>query len=177
VTPRCARHSVKRGSVRVFVALVLFVASAASVAQVIESAREIIISPPIAVMPTTRDGWDKSTPEKSYFGVYAANKSGDEAWIVETFVPTERESVARNVHDAQLLAANTAVFAAIAGETIQKRVEYGNYVILVIEARRTDGRRYLRNIPFKSVDRAWLVTNELAADKVFLGLKSGYVDQ
>jgi hypothetical protein len=138
--------------------------------------REITLAPPISVTPIVRTNWDRSTPEAAYLGAYSANKAADKAWIIETFAPAERDTVARNVNDQQLLAGNTAIFAGIATETIQKRVEYGSYVILVVEARGKDGRRFLRNIPFKPVDGQWFVTNDLASDEMFLRLKSGYVD-
>jgi len=139
--------------------------------------REVALTPPLSVKPVTRDRWDRSTPEKSYLGAYSANKAADKAWIIATFAPAERGAIAKNVNDQQLLDANTAVFASIDAETIMKRVEYGDYVILVIEARGKDGRRFLRNIPLKPVAGQWFLTNDLASDRVFLELKSGYIDQ
>jgi hypothetical protein len=149
----------------------LLVSSAFAAARSEATIREVALAPPMSVEPINRDGWDRSTPEKSYLGAYSANKAADKAWIIATFAPTEREAIAKNVNDEQLLDANTALFASIAEETIQRRVEYATYVILVVEARRNDGRRFPRNIPFKPVDGQWFITNDLASDRVFLEVK------
>ncbi len=176
------RSQAMRPSRRAFATVLAFMLHPASLAWPDPAAQEIKLEPAIEVKAIevkmiSRERWDRSTPEKSYFGVHSANKNGDVEWIVAGFAPAERDSIRKYVGDKQLLDANTALFRSITRETIIKKVTYGDYVILVLEARRSDGRRFLRNIPFKSVGRDWLVTNDLSADPVFLGLKSGYVDQ
>ena len=125
----------------------------------------------------SRQNWDRSTPETSYLGAHAANEIADARWIVDTFAPDERKAIEQRVADKQLLDANTRLFRSMVSETITEKILYRGYVILVIEAVRSDGRRFLRNIPMKLVGRDWFMTNDLASDKVFLGLKSGYVDR
>jgi hypothetical protein len=166
----------KNSAASATLSLLLLLTGAFFTARADAGVREIALTPPIPVRPITRDSWDRSTPEKSYLAAYSANKAADKAWIIETFAPAEREAVAKNVNDQQLLDANTALFASIAEETIRRRVEHGAYVILIIEARGKDGRRFLRNIPFKPVAGQWFLTNDLASDQVFLELKSGYID-
>lgn len=141
------------------------------------SPQDIAITPPLEVTMISRESWDRSTPEKSYFGVYTANKKADRQWIVDTFVPEERDAIRKLVGDRQLLDANTRLFESINKETITKKIAYRGYVILIIEALRSDGRRFLRYVPMKLAGRDWLLTNDLASDKVFLNLKSGYVDR
>jgi hypothetical protein len=139
--------------------------------------KDVALDPGLAVQIVGKSGWDKSTPEKSYFGVYSANKAGDAAWIIDTFAPAERDGVTKLTSDQQLLAANTEIFKNNVQETIRRKIEYSGVVILVVEALRSDGRISLRNIPFKKVGTDWLVTNELSSDKYFLALKSGYIDR
>src|SRR5215469_10111762 len=95
-----------------FVSLLLLLTDAFFTARADAGVREIALTPPIPVIPITRDSWDKATPEKSYLGAYSANKAADKAWIIETFAPAERGAIAKNVNDQQLLDANTAVFAS-----------------------------------------------------------------
>jgi hypothetical protein len=137
--------------------------------------KEIEFMPALEARTIDKQDWNRSTPERCYLGIFTANKTADSQWIVEGFAPAERDSIRKMVADKPLLEANTQLFSNTAKETIAKKIIYGDYVILVVEAIRTDGRHHIRNIPFKRVGSDWLVTNDLSADKVFVELKSGYI--
>ena len=126
--------------------------------------------PPLEVKPiASRDQWDRSTPEKSFFGISAANRKGDRDWILAGFVPDEREEMGRLVH-GEMLKKNTEEYNKVEHEYILDRLEFGPYRILLIKMVDKDGSVFAKRTVFKKTEEGWLQTNSLRADPVVSGV-------
>ncbi len=121
-------------------------------------------TPPIVVESVAQKDWKRSTPIESYRGVFSANRSADAKWIESTFVESDRASVAEMMSDNKILKKNSWIYSNIKSDYITQLIEYGDYIILLIEHENKDGRRWPIDVVFKSTKDGWLVTNELSSD-------------
>lgn len=107
----------------------------------------------------------------------SANLSNDKEWILETFIPESRGEV-REAMTEDAVQRNAAYAEQVLGEVILEKIDYGQYVILVTQAKVKDGSVYVSSNPMVKTNDGWLLTKELADDPfvamVLWGLKFVY---
>ncbi|NUN12202.1 MAG: hypothetical protein HUU55_01045 [Myxococcales bacterium] len=134
-------------------------------------------TPPAEVPRIEKSEWNKGTPESSYAGVLSANLSNDREWILETFIPESRGEV-REAMTEDAVQRNAAYAEQVLSEAILEKIDYGQYVILVTQAKVKDGSVYVSSNPMVKTNDGWLLTKELADDPfvamVLWGLKFVY---
>ncbi len=125
-----------------------------------------VYDPPIEVHPVARDDWDRSTPEKAYAGIFAANRSGDIDWMLATFAPSERQEM-RAQMTAEAVEKNRLFMRTVVRELIRERIEYGPYVILITQSELPSGEKWGSPNPMIETPEGWALTNTLASDPFF----------
>jgi hypothetical protein len=123
--------------------------------------------PPKALTPAERATQSFATPESALAAMYAANKSNDLDWILETYAPDEREAT-KAALTSEEIKRNNALAANISALEILERVEYGeSYVVLIVAITVGSGTRFVHSIPMKKTEAGWFSTNELSDDPFF----------
>lgn len=127
----------------------------------------MVYEPAEAVPITGNPDWNTLTPESSFRAIFLANKLGDTNLIARGFIPTEREKIRSMTGQKEMIAKNTALYARIAKVTLLQKTFYGDYIILTTAQEDTTANQWRASYVFKLTEEGWLLTNELASDRVY----------
>ncbi len=111
--------------------------------------------------------WDTSTPESTLKAVFLANRQANTNLIIQGFVPADREKIRNMIMQPDVLEKNTTLYARLAKVSLLQKLFYGDYLILTTSQEDTKGAQWRASYVFKMTPEGWLITNELAADRVY----------
>ena len=120
------------------------------------------------VVPTSgQSTWDPRTPESSFRASFLANKSGNADLIVRGFAPAEQEKIRGMVSKKDMLEKNTSLYSRILKCQLLQKTFYGDYVILTAFNEDNTGKSWRSHYAMKNTPEGWLLSNDLASDKVY----------
>lgn len=130
--------------------------------------KSVEFAPPRALGPVTRDDWDQSSALSSYAGYMTANRKQNRDWMVDSFVPSQRDDVRREMTE-ETMTRHAAFAAQIESDAVLEVIEYGRFRLMVTEATLTGGRKHVYAQPMERVDGQWYATRALAKDPIMRG--------
>ena len=104
--------------------------------------------------------WD--TPLDAAQSDFSAFKTDDDEWILENFLPEDREQIREFLGNSAMRERNNAAFADKDSREVHGKVEYQGYTILFIRESEDSNTMPLT---FKNSPEGWKRTNALSADE------------
>ncbi len=130
-----------------------------------------LYNPPkqVSAIGKSQAKWD--TPLDTAQSDFSATKADDDEWILENFLPEDREEIREFLGNPAIRERNKTAFEEKDSREVLGKVEYQDYTLLFIrESRDTN----TMPMTFKNSPEGWKRTNALSADEtldvVFAGL-------
>ena len=126
-----------------------------------------LFHPAQPVQQVSRTQADWSTPERAAASIFSANSAGDVPWIVENYVPAERESISKRLADP-LVREQARNFYGDAGKvSLLARTELRGYTVLFLQGMDPDGDATVISITLSKTPEGWKQTDALSRDDTF----------
>ncbi|HYL38958.1 MAG TPA: hypothetical protein VEV17_23785 [Bryobacteraceae bacterium] len=126
-----------------------------------------LMQPPIAVNTVERSQADWSTPERAAGSILSANMAGDVPWIIESYVPAERDAARRQLSDSMAAQRNLDYFRNLGQVDIFCRTEVRGFAVLLLRGVDPDGDVTFLTMVLAKTGSGWRQTNSLADDDTF----------
>jgi hypothetical protein len=126
-----------------------------------------LLNPAHAVILISRGQADWSTTEKAAASAVSANTAGDISWIVECFVPAEREAVAKRLSGPAAAQSARDYFRNLGKVSITGWTELRGITVLFLQGRDDDGDATIITIALSKTPAGWKQTDALASDDTF----------
>ncbi len=126
-----------------------------------------LFNPAHPVKLISRSQADWSTTEKAAASSVSANTAGDVSWIVECFVPAEREAVAKRLSDPAAAQRARDYFRNLGKISITGWTEVRGFTVLFLQGLEDDGDATLITIALSKTPAGWKQTDALANDDTF----------
>lgn len=126
-----------------------------------------LLNPAHAVNLISRGQADWSTTEQAAASAVSANTAGDASWIVECFVPAEREAVAKRLSNPAAAESARDYFRNLGKVSITGWTEVHGITVLFLQGRDDDGDATIITIALSKTPAGWKQTDALANDDTF----------
>ncbi len=126
-----------------------------------------LFRPPLEVQMVERQHADWSTTEHAVASILSAGASGDVSWIVENFVPAERERVAKQFANPAVAERTKSYYSNLGTVTITGQAEIGGATLLFLLGRDAEGDPSLVPAPLKKTTSGWRQTGALSGNDVY----------
>jgi len=126
-----------------------------------------LIDPPAPLAPIDRSAADWSTPEHAAASILSATRAGNVPWMVENFVPQERETIGKQLADPAAVARLRDLYRRAGQVSITAAAEIRGYTVLFLLGRDEDGDPTFLNAVLSKTPTGWRQSNALAGDDAF----------
>ena len=126
-----------------------------------------LLNPLQAVNPISRAQADWSTPEHAAASVISANTAGDPAWMVENYVPAEREAVSKRLSDPDVLRTTVSYYQNLGRVSRTGSAELRGFTLVFLQGVDEDGDATILVLTLSKTSDGWKQTDTLAHDDTF----------
>ena len=126
-----------------------------------------LLNPPAPLNLIRREQADWSTPEHAAESILSANSAGDGAWMVENFVPSEREGVSKRVSEPEVIRGTENYYRNLGKVSETCWTELRGFRVLFLQGLDADGDATLISITLSKTAEGWRQTDALAHDDTF----------
>ena len=126
-----------------------------------------LMQPPLAVNTVERSRGDWSTPEGAAGSILSASMAGDVPWIIEGYVPAERDAARRQLSDPMAARRDLDYFRNLGKVDIFCRTEVRGFTVLLLRGVDPDGDVTFLTMVLVKTPSGWRQTNSLADDDTF----------
>ncbi|MCU1339569.1 MAG: hypothetical protein JWO19_5150 [Bryobacterales bacterium] len=126
-----------------------------------------LLQPPVPVNLVRRGEADWSTPEHAVVSIFSANVAGDVSWIVENYVPDEREEVRKQFADPAAAQRVRDYYRNAGKPVITTSAEIRGFTVLFLLGLDDDGDATFLSAALSKGPWGWKQTNALARDDTF----------
>ena len=126
-----------------------------------------LLRPPVEVQLIERRQADWSTPERAVASILSAGASGEASWIVENFVPGERERVARQFDSPAVAKRTQDYYRSLGKIVITGQAEISGVTLLFLLGNDAEGDPTLVPAPLAKTALGWRQTGALSGDDIY----------
>jgi len=119
---------------------------------------------PAVVKLVGRHEADWSTPESAVAAILSANVAGDVPWILQSFVPAERNEALKQFADPVAVERGRESYAAMGKFEITGQVEVHGITIVFVRGEEEDGDSTVLTVNLSKTPSGWKQTDALAHD-------------
>lgn len=120
---------------------------------------------PVNLIP--RSAADESTPEGAIASILSASTAGDGSWIVETFVPAEREQAIKLLSVPELAQRTRDYYRNVGQVAMMGWAEVRGFHLVLLRGTDGDGDTTLLNFTLVKTPSGWKQTNALSGDDTY----------
>jgi hypothetical protein len=122
---------------------------------------------PAVVKFVRRSEADWSTPEAAVASILSASVAGDVPWILQSFVPAERNEALKQYADPVSVEQTRESYAAMGKFVITGRAEVHGTTVVFLRGEEEDGDSTLLMVSLLKTPSGWKQTNALTQDDAF----------
>ena len=122
---------------------------------------------PAVVKLVRRNEADWSTPEAAVASILSANVAGDVPWILQSFVPAERNEALKQLADPVAVERGRESYAAMGKFVITGRVEIRGFTVVFVRGEEEDGDSTVMTVSLSKTPSGWKQTDALTHDDTF----------
>ena len=122
---------------------------------------------PVVVKLVGRREADWSTPESAVAAILSANVAGDVPWILQSFVPAERNEALKQFADPVAVERGRESYAAMGKFAITGRAEVHGFTVVFVRGEEEDGDSTVLTVNLSKTPSGWKQTDALAHDDTF----------
>ena len=122
-------------------------------------------SQPIPLIARPQADW--STPDRAAASVISANISGDIPWIIENYVPADRDAIAKQFSDPQAAQHNREYYRNLGKISETGWTEIRGFTVLFLRGVDEDGDATVISITLSKTPAGWKQTTALQTDDTF----------
>ena len=126
-----------------------------------------LLNPATPVNMISRTQADWSTPEHTAEAILSANAAGDTPWMVENYVPSERETTNKNLSPPNVLQSTQNYYQNLGKVSITGWTELRGYTLVFIRGVDEDGDATVLVLTLSKTPDGWKQTDALAHDDTF----------
>jgi len=126
-----------------------------------------LLNPATPVNMISRSHADWSTPEHAAASILSANAAGDTTWMVENYVPSERESVNKKLSEPNVLQSTQNYYQNLGRISMTGWTELRGYTLVFIRGVDEDGDATVLVLTLSKTPDGWKQTDALAHDDTF----------
>jgi hypothetical protein len=122
---------------------------------------------PAVVKLVGRREADWSTPESAVASILSAQVAGDVPWILQSFVPAERNEALKQFADPVAVERGRESYAAMGKFAITGRAEVHGFTVVFVRGEEEDGDSTVLTVNLSKTPSGWKQTDALAHDDTF----------
>jgi hypothetical protein len=122
---------------------------------------------PAVVKLVGRREADWSTPEGAVAAILSAQIAGDVPWILQSFVPTERNEALKQFADPVAVERGRESYAAMGKFVITGQAELHGFTVVFVRGEEEDGDSTVLTVNLSKTPSGWKQTDALAHDDTF----------
>jgi len=126
-----------------------------------------LLNPSAPVNLISRSQADWSTPEHAAASILSANAAGDPSWMIENYVPSEREAVSKRLSDPDVLRTTVSYYQDLGRTSMTGSAELRGFTLIFIQGLDEDGDATLLALVLSKTPTGWRQTDALAHDDTF----------
>ena len=126
-----------------------------------------LLNPATPVNLISRSQADWSTPEHAAASILSANAAGDPSWMIENYVPSEREAVSKRLSDPDVLRTTVSYYQDLGRTSMTGSAELRGFTLIFIQGLDEDGDATLLALVLSKTPTGWRQTDALAHDDTF----------
>ncbi len=126
-----------------------------------------LLNPATPVKMISRSQADWNTPEHAAVSILSANAAGDAAWMVENYVPSEREGANKKLSDPNVLESTENYYQNLGTVSMTGWTELRGYTLIFIRGVDEDGDATVLVLTLSKTPDGWKQTDALAHDDTF----------
>ena len=126
-----------------------------------------MLNPPLPVKLISRHQADWSTPEHAAASILSANAAGDIAWVVQNYVPAERQAIGQRLSDPVTVDGTKNYYRSLGTASITGRTEILGFTLLFVQGVDEDGDSAVLVVTLSKTPEGWKQTEALAHDDTF----------
>jgi hypothetical protein len=123
-----------------------------------------LLEVPAAVKLVERRETDWSTPESAVAAILSANVTGDVPWILQSFVPAERNGALKQFADPVAVERGRESYAAMGKFEITGQAELHGITLVFVRGEEEDGDSTVLTVNLSKTPSGWKQTDALAQD-------------
>ena len=120
---------------------------------------------PISLVARNQADW--STPEHAAASIVSANTDGDAPWIVEDYVPSEREAVSKRLADQDTLRTTVSYYQNLGRVSMTGWAQMHGFTVLFLQGVDEEGDATILTVALSKTPSGWKQTDALAHDDTF----------
>jgi hypothetical protein len=124
-------------------------------------------TPPTPLALVSRSDADWSTPERAASSSVSANLAGDVSWIVESYVPAERDEVRKQLSDPAAARRVRDYYRSMGEVEMTGWADVHGFTVVFLLGRDQDGDATFASVTLSKTASGWRQTNALAQDDTF----------
>jgi hypothetical protein len=126
-----------------------------------------LLTAPVPVNLIQRSGADWSTPESAIASILSASMAGDTSWIVENFVPAEREQTIKQLADPEVAQRTRDYYRNLGKVEMMGWVEVRGFHLVFLRGADEDGDTSFLTVTLSKTPSGWKQTNALSGDDTY----------
>ncbi len=126
-----------------------------------------LLNPSTPVNLISRNQADWSTPEHAAASILSANIAGDLPWMIDNYVPAEREAVNKRLSDPDVLRTTVSYYQNLGRASMTGSAELRGFTLIFIQGLDEDGDATLLALALSKTPSGWKQTDALAHDDTF----------
>jgi hypothetical protein len=119
---------------------------------------------PAVVKLVRRNEADWSTPESAVAAILSAQVAGDVPWILQSFVPAERNEALKQFGDPVAVERGRESYAAMGKFVITGQAEIRGFTVVFVRGEEEDGDSSVFLVSLSKTPSGWKQTNALTQD-------------
>jgi len=126
-----------------------------------------LLNPTTPVNLITRNQADWSTPEHAAASILSANAAGDPSWMIENYVPSEREAISKRLSDPDVLRTTVSYYQNLGRAAMTGWTNLRGFTVVFIQGLDEDGDATMLALALSKTPTGWRQTDTLAHDDTF----------
>ena len=126
-----------------------------------------LLNPATPVNLISRSQADWSTPQHASASILSANAAGDAAWMVDNYVPSERETANKKLSEPNVLQSTRNYYQNLGKVSMTGWTEMRGYTLVFIQGLDEDGDATVLVLTLEKTPDGWKQTDALAHDDTF----------
>ena len=126
-----------------------------------------LLNPTTPVNLITRNQADWSTPEHAAASILSANAAGDPSWMIENYVPSEREAISKRLSDPDVLRTTVSYYQNLGRAAMTGWTNLRGFTVVFIQGLDEDGDATMLALALSKTPTGWRQTDALAHDDTF----------
>jgi hypothetical protein len=126
-----------------------------------------LLNPTTPVNLISRSQADWSTPEYAAASILSASAAGDPSWMIENYVPSERETVSKRLSDPDVLRTTVNYYQNVGRTSVTGWAELRGFTVVFIQGLDEDGDATMLALALSKTPTGWRQTDALAHDDTF----------